>query len=431
MRKIKKRKKKFLSIYLFFFIFMPPIIPSINILYVLDAVAFISLFFKYRKECNIVKKNRNISFFIRSFSFFSLYAVCRNFIDWIFVNRLENSEYLVNIYRLLGVGFLLNICAIYIVCFCIHYFIDVKELCYCIVNAGILEGFFTIIMLLSPTIKKFLNNLFVLNVYGSWENANIPSWSIEERLYGFANVLYDGFGYGTGIIAGIALFILFQDKVTFRKIINFIILLIVPTVNSITGLFIALLAFVVKSGQVLKKNRVKTSSCVLVIFLFILGGIGFIVLGYVAPASIERIQNNILAILGRSEKVTSFGNLTSHSFWIMPDSLMGKIFGTGHSVYTTTQFIHSDTGYTNMIWMVGISGCAWLYYTFIYPLYRVYKETTDIFLKIIMCFLVFSFMFFEIKGIGVAINTGIPIIITVMYMASINNKNTSMLYAKM
>ena len=73
-----------------------------------------------------------------------------------------------------------------------------------------------------------------------------------------------------------------------------------------------------------------------------------------------------------------------------------------------------------MIWMVGILGSIWLYSTFLIPIYKEYKISKTDFQKGVLLFVMISFLFFEIKGIGVAINTGMPIILTLMYMSSID-----------
>ena len=75
-----------------------------------------------------------------------------------------------------------------------------------------------------------------------------------------------------------------------------------------------------------------------------------------------------------------------------------------------------------MIWMVGIIGCIWLYSIFIIPIYTEYRKSETDLKKSILLFLIIAFLFFELKGIGVAINTGMPIIITLMYMAALEEE---------
>lgn len=414
-----EKKKAYLSLYLFVFIFMPPFLPQINILYILDVFAFVALVLKYQNEYRIIKNNRLIKSFSLSYGLFSAMAIVRNIIDWQFFNRLEFNEYFVNIYRLLGVGILIYVCAIYVACYCYRNEIDFLSLCKCILEAGMIEAFFTVIMLLSPAVKNFFNNLFVMNVYGSWESASIASWTLKERLFGFANVLYDGFGYGTGLIAGIAFWVMLEDKFEIKKIFYFLILLVVPTVNALTGFFIAIIAIMLKGLQIFKQRGMKKTAFLSIFLVGISGVAGALVLRGRAADSIRRLEDNLLAILGKNNGITSYNNLRRSSYWTMPQSLAAKLFGTGHSVYTTTKFTHSDTGYTNMIWMVGIIGCIWLYLSFIIPLMKEYKIVRTPFIKGVLVFMAISFMFFEIKGVGVAINTGIPIILSLMFLCAI------------
>lgn len=419
------KSRAYLSLYLFMFVFMPPILPNINILYLLDIIAVLTIITKYRSEMYAIKSNDIIKSFVKSFGIFSFITILHIVFDWVIVNKLENIEYIVDIYRILGVGILISICSVYVVCYCIKNKISFKELCLCFMYAGIIESLFTLSMLISPSIKAFFNNLFIRNVYGSVENSGLNYWIFDERLYGFANVLFDGFGYGTGIIAGIAIWIMFENnKLTAKSIIFVGALICVTVLNSITGFFIAIIALLLRVVYSLKRKKIKLNSILYMILLIILSGIAILILNEKASAAINRLLANIMSILGKNSDITSYNNLVRSSYWTMPDGLIEKIIGTGHSVYSTKLFTHSDTGYTNMVWMVGILGCIWLYGTFVLPLYYNYKNSKTSFVKGIMIFLIMAFMFFEFKGIGVAINTGMPVLLTLLYMAAIYNNNT-------
>jgi len=400
---------------------MPPIIPDINILYLLDIFAALAIITKYKSEYLVLSSNRYFSFFQISFYIFGVTTILHNIYDWTMGNRLENGEYITNIYRIVGVAILISVCSIYVVCYCKRYNFNFKQLCICIMYAGLLQSIFTLIMLLFPSAKRYFNNLFVLHVYGSLENSGISSWIFKERLYGFANVLYDGFGYGTGIIAGIAIWLMLDEKkVRIKYVLYVIILIMVPILNSITGFFIALIALFIKMLQIIKNRKINKNSFTYIILFFSSSIMGLLILSGKASAAVDRLLLNILAIFGKYNKVTSYSNLMRASYWTLPSRVIDRVIGTGHTVYTTDQFIHSDTGYTNMIWMVGILGSIWLYSTFLIPIYKEYKISKTDFQKGVLLFVMISFLFFEIKGIGVAINTGMPIILTLMYMSSID-----------
>lgn len=417
------KRKVYLSVFLFMFIFMPPIFPYINILYILDVFAVIAIVTKYKSEYLLICTNKTISWFKNTFFIFSVVTIMHNILDWTIGEQLEVNEYIVNIYRIVGVEVLIIACSVYVVCYCLKNNLDFKQLCSCFMYAGLVQSIFAVIMVISPSAKTFFNNLFVMHTYGSIENSGIKSWIFNERLYGFANVLYDGFGYGTGIIAGIAIWLMLEEKkINIKYVLYVLVLIIVPVLNSITGFFIALLAVILKGGQIIKNKGIKFNSLIYCVLLIASAAGGLLILNNRATAAINRLFSNIMAILGKNDQITSYSNLMRPSYWILPTGIIDKFIGTGHTIYTTTQFGHSDVGYINMIWMVGIIGCIWLYSIFIIPIYTEYRKSETDLKKSILLFLIIAFLFFELKGIGVAINTGMPIIITLMYMAALEEE---------
>ena len=106
------KKKLYISLFLFMFIFMPPIIPDINILYLLDIFAALAIITKYKSEYLVLSSNRYFSFFQISFYIFGVTTILHNIYDWTMGNRLENGEYITNIYRIVGVAILISVCSI-------------------------------------------------------------------------------------------------------------------------------------------------------------------------------------------------------------------------------------------------------------------------------------------------------------------------------
>lgn len=418
------KKNLFASIYMFFIIFMPPVFHGINSLYVLDIISLVILLFQYKKQLLNILKNKHIIHFNVMMMLIMLYVLFRVMIDAIFVNKLELNEYLVVMYRFIGVIFFIQIPVLFMVCYYQKNNFSYNEVCKTVINAGLIEACFTFMALLSPTVKKILVTIFINNVYGSVDNISWGSWIFTERLYGFANVLFDGFGYGTGIIAGLAMFILFTESNMIKNIIIFGILLVVPTVNSITGLFIAVIAIPLVLYFGLKSGKIKGKSIIIVVFLILLMILGLVALQEVAPQSMLRLQDNINAILGKEtvNSVTSYGNLLRSSYWVLPSDRFSLLFGTGHDIYTTDAFGHSDVGYTNMIWLLGIVGSVLLYGVFVKLILSACKRANNAFEKQVLLFLSVAFLFFEIKGIGIAINTGIPVIILLSFYSLICNK---------
>lgn len=423
---IINKSKLYLSIYLFFLIFMPPIIPKINVLYFVFVFSFVVITINMKKELYYIINNNIIKKFNISFLLYSIFATIHIVYDCLFGNKLELIEYIYDVYNLVGVGILINVCAIYVVCYSIKHKFNIFDICSCLIYAGLLQGIICCLAILFPIVKNKLNSIFIHNVYGSLENSGILSWTFKERLYGFANVLYDGFGYGTGVIAGISFLSLFENKFSLKRILFFVVLFIVPTVNAITGFFITVIAILLRVAFSLNNKKTSLSKICTVIMVLIILIIGYVILENKASYAVERLQSNIWAILGKNDGITSYKNLTRKSYWTIPDKLINVLFGTGHSVYTTKKFVHSDTGYTNSVWLVGIIGSLWLYGIFIVSALRIIRVSCDKFKKELMYFCIISFLFFEIKGIGISINTGISVVLIIMYSLAVFGQNIKM-----
>lgn len=411
-------RKIYLSLFLFLFIFMPPIIPKINILYLLDLISFFLLFTEYKDDMLAVLRIKSIKRFNEAYWIFVLCTIIHMFYDFAFVNKLDLIDYMISLYKLIGVGILIQIVVIYCVCYCNKNKLSIEDLIQCIICAGLIQATITIFTLLSPSLKLFLYRIFINNVYGS--EVQFARWMYSERFFGFARVLFDGFGYGTGIIAGLVFLRLFE-KHKIKDVFQFSVLLLVPAVNAITGVVIALFSGIIILVNFLSNKKIKILSIIYFVGVFAIGILGMIMLKEKAAMSFRRLWANILAILGDYKGTTSFSNLMRKSYWILPTKVTNVLFGTGHSVYQIKNYTHSDVGYINMIWLSGIIGSAWLYGSFIALALNVKKCSINTLQKNISIFCIFAFLLFEAKGIGIAINTGIPIIMLIYYAILFEN----------
>lgn len=416
--RISKVRAK-LSIVLFCTIFAPPFIKNVNFIWLVFIYSMCKLVTQYRNEAKRILSLNPVRRFNVGFFTIALLISVHMLIDAWMINRLDSMVYIVQIYRFAGVIVIIQAVVIYIVCYCMEHSLNFNDLYECILSAGLIEAVFTILMLCSPQIKSSLVDIFINNVYGSIENSNLHSWDYNERLFGFANVLFDGFGYGTGIIAGMAFFNIFNKKNKMKATVVYIILAIVPLVNSVVGSLIVVIAVFLKGIQAVREQKIDRNSIQIVMFIAVLAVAIIGLLTYMAPDSINRLLNNLMAIMGISTKteITSFSNLFRKSYWILPEGFLNLLFGTGHTVYSTVVFAHSDVGFINMIWLSGIIGAAFLYGCFALLLLRAFRQAKTSLEEIGVFYTLIVFFFFDIKGIGIALNTGIPIILLLAYMS--------------
>lgn len=226
--------------------------------------------------------------------------------------------------------------------------------------------------------------------------------------------MLDMFGWGMGIIAGLPFYI---KDVNSKYLLISPFLLIIGVMNSTTTVIIYLIMLI---GGIIKKNiekneMKKTTFLILgvtpIVFL-----VSFEIMKVCAPDSFKWFLNEIMSILGESNK-SSFLNVVDKNVWYLPENVIGKLFGTGHYVYAVSGFKHSDIGYINMIWISGICGVLIFFITLLKTVQRCCEINRNYAWLYIILF--GAFWIFEIKGIGIGINPGMACTM-VIYMLSAN-----------
>lgn len=381
--------KIYFSIYLFFSLFAPPLLPDINIIIPLSIISLLILIFRYQKEFYIIIKSkilRNFILFIILYLFYLLSIILFNILIGEIVNI---THYITFFYSFFLVVPTTLIVCIYIVSFCLKKRWNFDELITMFVIAGFFQGLITICTIISNNIKIFFVNLMYKNTN---EVKLTSSWLIERRFYGFANSMLDLFGLGTGIIASLPLF-LYRIK---RKIIYFIpTLLIVPFMNSRTGLVIFAIALIMILIQIFF-HRKKVSDLILIIALIIVIIMLILYMSINSPETISWILNDFSSFFSDTEGTAT--NLFSKNFWQIPNNIFHFFCGTGHSLYLASGYSHSDVGYINDLWRQGIIGTILLYGAFFYLWSKGKKKSSNQREKNIFNLIMISFIVFLIKG---------------------------------
>jgi hypothetical protein len=290
-----------------------------------------------------------------------------------------------------------------------------------VVYAGLIEAAFSLSALVSPGIKGFLINW--MNRFSGGGNSN--TWYTTVRSYGFAISLTDLFGLAMGMIAGISFFYGFNYKK--RYLLYSVLIMVAGTLSARTTIVIYAIALILTLFYGLSKVSLKFL-CRIIVIAVAMAIVSVKMLRYmetnVTPTTkwIMRGINDIVAIISNNSAESSgkgfAEHLTSKSWWELPDGLFRLVFGTGHSRYGAEGYVHSDIGYVNDIWFVGLLGMLILYGSVVYINLKIYKKAKLEIQKFISLFTIISFLTFNIKGCALGYNPGPAVMFVNMFVAS-------------
>lgn len=420
---ISKSNYAMLICILFIYIFYPPIVPYTNLLLVLFSACS-------RLKCSgneyyIICKNSNINLFIRNcslvlvygFTFPLLYsAICGSIVDFPHYIHLFNKIAVVMVSVLFSGAFI-----IYKTYKCNADFIQFLK---CIFFAGVVESILCLLAFMFPTVKEFF--VLLMTKYGGMTLTD--DLFAENRMFGFAGSLVDNFGYGVGIISGIALYygIVYNAKYIFISIF----IIISALLNARTGVAIYCLSFLLTI--IFSISRIEFKSLLKIASIFLLAP-------SILAVGLSMMANNegtMMWLLMGVDSVISFIDGTSDSsnagamiifysknFWELPADDFELLFGTGHSRYLAEGFSHTDCGYVNDIWFVGILGVIVLYGTIIYLAYSVYSNARNSLEKFIPIFVGVSFFLFNIKASALGNSPGSLVTMLLLCGLSFYQKN--------
>lgn len=431
---MKIRKSSFSEIgfilYLFCFIFAPPIIPKINLIFIVFAYTILQLIKREGRLINSILFESGIKKYCYFMFFAFTYIV---FVMWIgvHVQDVGGINYIKTFYRFLLLIPVTVTCVLYIIIRMKELKYDFYDFLHAIIKAGSIQAIISILMFLSPSIKQVLVDIMFANT-GDSLTQNL--WVYQRRLYAFSNSVLDSFGYGTGIIAVLPFFLAIKKRIIY--LIYVPMLLVVPLLNSRTGLIVFFIGVITVIPLYLFKIKfIKLFKTVFVagVLLFFLN-IGYKIMQEVNPLTTIWIENGIssfLSLFGIDNGTVDIGytestnNLFSASFWYVPNNI-GLIFGTGHNVYQANGFDHSDVGYINDIWLGGLVGLFLLYFPLFILLIKTALKETQKEIKYLLFFLFFAFIATNVKGYMINYNVGMAITLSISFAAVYFSKKTSL-----
>lgn len=414
-----KLKELFLIIYIFCFLFSPPLI-SVNLLLILSIYSFLVIIFKYPKKLkglfNKKEFRKIVLIIIGYFMFYSLSVL----INWLFDGDQFVNNYFINYY-----SFILNfpatiVCSIYLIFKCDDLKLSFDDLIKLFIFAGLLQAFISIATLLLPSFRQWtLDKMLDENNARYLESP----WIIARRFYGFSNNLLDLFGFGTGILATLPLY--YAKKTSKYKYLLLVpILLIVPVLNSRSGILvfaIGLLVFILGTIFSRRANILNYFKYCFVVIIFLI--IGVYLIQMFSPDTLIWIKNDFMSFTSSNTSGTAT-KLFDASWWQLPP-LQYWLLGTGHNVsayssYAADISVHSDVGYINEMWKSGLIGSIIMFVFIIYITKVSKKLQSSVYYKILFTFFLIASFVMLIKGSIFSYNPGNVIIYTLAIMTIYN-----------
>lgn len=215
-----------------------------------------------------------------------------------------------------------------------------------VIQVGFIASVFSCVALFYPPFNFFLRSIQVSN-----ELTDYAESQSFFRFYGLAINLSSAYGYMQGLVA--ALCLLKLDKTHKRYALYFLTLVISVFVNARTGIVPVFLTiiylimnFVVKFkvGKLLKTSILAIFALYAIIStLKLLPDVNEFVIDFFDQISLMLFEED-----------DGFKNSAYFTMLKFPESLVGIIFGEGHSIYGIGAGDSSDIGYVNQIFIGGL-----------------------------------------------------------------------------
>ncbi|WP_140396394.1 hypothetical protein [Gordonibacter sp. An230] len=362
---IKGRIEK-VSLVLFVFcaVFSPPIIPDVNFVLVAAFFALISLLAFHKDEIRGLMRRTGAGLYSTGIGFYVVYCLAITTVAIVFGGDRFWLNYMTALYSVFLLCPVSVVCALYISVKAKKLSLDFSGVLLIFIAAGMVEACFTLAAFLNSEVRQMLIDIMSRNTDDAiFSNATMLSW----RFYGFSNSLLDLFGFTTGIIASLPLFVS-SIRGQKRWILLVPPLLLVPFLNSRSGLVIFVVCFAAYLLLFIKKDaRLVVVTPALMAILFIGVAIILNVVKEVAPSTADWVTMDVDSFLSSGSTITG-QTLFSDAFWELPSGIL-FLTGTGHTKYLVEGFAHSDVGYVNQLWRCGVIGSLAMYITH-FILYR-------------------------------------------------------------
>ncbi len=389
-------KKIFLIIYIFVFVYNPPLIKGIDLERILAILSVIYIFLNYGVCIQIWKQNVIRKFFIRGL------GVCMYAVLCVLINMMIRgntfSDYSSSLIGLILSVFYSVIFGLTILIVCRKEKIESREICLIFCVTILIQAMLAILAFVFPDIRTFFTETISHNL---GENSKIGRYVLDissKRNYGFANNLYDMIGYSTSLAVALSFNLaLYKEK---KYYIFTILFLFIPFLNTRTGILLSFFAIVLSICIFVFYEKSAKQFGRLIVGLILGVALIFMFISYMSSNAINTYN---WMISGLQSTYGLLGGTTSDyysiaftaDFWRLPN-VVESIFGTGMTSAVASGNA-TDVGYINMIWQYGIIGLLMSLLLYTYPARILLKKTVDIRYKPVMVCFMLVFILYLIK----------------------------------
>ena len=118
----------------------------------------------------------------------------------------------------------------------------------------------------------------------------------------------------------------------------------------------------------------------------------------------------------QSAENNEIAKLFSKRYWQFPSNPIRAVFGTGHSLYETGgAYAHSDVGYINDIWFIGLLGITFMYGMIVRRSVNIVRFSNNMVCRFAAIYILIAFFIFNIKGAAIGYNPGAASIFLLLF----------------
>lgn len=415
-KKYRPSIHKVLVIYLFMFLFAPPLVKGINLGIIVAMLSALYLLRHFRSVLTIFWDSQ-MKIWVIGELFYLIHMLLFASLYYSLGKGTNIDNYIVNIYQVFMIIPVTMIGVLTILHYCKRNYIDFDNLLQHFILAGLIQGGMAIGAFFSSDIKHFFLTIMANN---TGDEILTRSYVTNMRFFGFANSMLDAFGVGTGMLAALPFYIRLCDRKKYLFCVP--ALAVVPLLNSRTGLLVFCIGvFVSFLKRVYGRKEIfrilKTIPLIILLTVVLLN-----ILKDCYPQTYQWIIADFMSFFSDDfrNKYSTATVLFSENFWKLP-KFPDIILGTGHTVYSADGFAHSDVGYINKIWNVGIVGTIFQYGIYGFYFYRAGQRKITSKQRSLLAFFVIVFFMYEIKGNMLTFTPGLTIMMTFVFYI-ISNK---------
>lgn len=410
---MKFLKESFIIIFLFMFIYFPPIF-SINLMHILTLFSLIALVLIYRKTV--------VEIFNNSIKMYMIpVALVLVYVSIIVLTKNGDRNY---IYKHILIFMEVSICITYICSYFNRRKYDIDKIFDVLMVVGSIQALISILCILVPPVKQLVVNIYMAQmIEQNVTDVMAKGFLLEltnHRINGISTSLLFAMPIVQAVLATIALYLGINKNS--RYAILSPILLFSSIVNARVGIVVFLCGVIIVI--ITSKKKVKENFKLIGIISAITVAILILIFIIILNSKNSTMQWIMLFIedtcnLFKGKKTGTFEFLFG-SFIRFPE-LKNIFFGTGRDIFLLDTGMRSDIGYINDIWFGGIMYIVISYGAFINYYFKAFnrKYNFNIFISIM---LITTFVVTNIKGSIVGNNEFINLSMLLSTILILKNK---------